>query len=276
MSPTRPISDRVVIVTGSSRGIGRETVRGFLRDGVRVVMNGRDAAGLENTRKDILADTGVDADRLLAVAADLSTEDGSAALIRAALERFGRIDVLINNAGVSMRGAIRDLRRETVEGLIGGTSLAAIYPTVAALPALLESRGTVAFVSTAAALWGFPGVSWYSAMKAALRSFAQSLDSEYRSEGLQVTTIFLDFVENDPDKETFSADGGRFVHTRRARLSQTEAASAIRRAVDTPRRERYVSVGGRALALAARFAPRLLAYYLSRSGGSLHRVDRRD
>lgn len=276
-NPNRTTRDRVFIVTGSSRGIGRETVRLLLARGARVVMNGRNEERLTTTRQSLLTAAGSDrdsADRVIAVAADVSTEEGAARLVEATISAFGRIDVLINNAGLSMRGAARDLRRPTVEALVSATELAGVYPTVAALPSLLDSRGTVVFVSTAAALWGFPGVSWYSATKAALRTFARAIDAEHRREGLRVTTVFLDFVENDPDKETLSAEGESFVHSRRARMSQRDAADAIVRAALHPRSEYYPGVAGHALALATRFAPRLLAYYLSRSGGSVHRVDR--
>jgi len=280
MSRTRSSDDRVFIVTGSSRGIGRETVRLLLERGARVVMNGRNEERLQATRETILSasdrDGGDHKSRLVAIAADVSTEDGSGMLLEGALAAFDRVDVLVNNAGLSMRGTIRDLRKKAVETLVAGTELAGVYPTIAALPSLLESRGTVIFVSTAAALWGFPGVSWYSATKSSLRTFAQALEAEHRTDGLRVSTVFLDFVENDPDKETLSAEGTSFVHSRRARMSQRDAAKAILRAAEYPRRERYTTVGGRSLALASRFAPRLLAYYLSRSGGSVHRVDRRD
>lgn len=268
-----PLHGRVIVVTGSSRGIGREVARLLLRAGARVVLNGRNEERLAHTRADILRDTGVGEELLLAVTADLSTEAGATTLVEAALATFGRIDVLVNNAGVSMRGAIRDLKAGTVEALVAGTELAAVYPTVRALPALLESRGTVIFVSTAAALWGFPGVSWYSATKSALRAFAQALESEHRRDCLRVATVFLDFVENDPDKETLAADGRRFVHARKARITQAQAAASILRAIRSPRREWYASRRGVALSLAARYLPRVLAYALSRSGGALHRVE---
>ncbi len=276
MMRTRAVAERIVIVSGSSRGIGRETARYLLNRGASVVINGRSCERLEKTKEELLRDTGCDSRSLIAVCADLSDPAGGKRLIDETIDRYGRVDALVNNVGVSMRGSIRDLRAPAIRALIDGTLVAAAYPTIAALPHLLSERGTVVFVSTAAALWGFPGVSWYSATKAGLRSFAQALDAEHRRDGLSVTTVFLDFVENDPDKETVAADGTPFVHSRRARLTQAAAAEAIVAALCRPRLERVVSAPGRALKLATRFAPRALSWYLSRSGGATHRVDRRD
>lgn len=279
---------KVVIVTGSSRGIGREVARVLLAAGNLVVLNGRDSQRLELTRTDLLAADealpnealpneaaeNAAAARIIAVATDVSTEEGARRLVASTISAFGRIDGLINNVGVSMRGPLGDLRPAAIDNLYRTNTLGAILPTIAALPALVESRGKVLFISTVGALWGFPHVSLYSATKAAVASFARSLDAEYRSLGVSSTVVFLGFVENDPDKETLAPDGTRHRYTRKAQLTQPQAARAIVRALTGRRREVVTTVPGRILALATRLAPGLVAFLLARSGNRIHAVRR--
>lgn len=261
----------VVIVTGSSRGIGRETARELARRGMTVVLNGRTPHRLDTTLEELrsaLPDAA-----LSAVACDISTPEGARELVRHAVETWGRVDGLINNAGVSMRGAIVDLQAPTLDQLTSGNLHSAVLPTVAVLPELLKTNGSVVFVSTVAALHGFPGVSLYSATKAAVGTFAESLTAEVSRRGVHVGTVFLGFVENDADKTTIGADGTAFHHERRAMQSQADAAQAIVRAV-LRRKRRTITVGaGRLLDAAHRIAPRLVSRTLARSGGRLHAVD---
>lgn len=289
------LKGRVIIVTGSSRGIGRETARVLLASGCSVVINGRDSGRLEKTRRELehwLTITGNAADHrnvtinekadgsrrtqksgsILSVPGDISTDDGVAALIRSTIRTFGRIDGLINNAGVSMRGSINDLQTDTVDRLIRGNILSTILPTVAAIPALKKTGGQIVFVSTIAALWGFPGVSLYSATKAAIERFAQSVDAEFRDRNIRTTVVFLGFVENDPGKEAIGADGTTFHYTRKAQLTQIQAASKIVRALDRRKRRVITVAPGRLLDIAVRFAPTLVSYVLSKSGSRIHAV----
>lgn len=273
-SPRRAIArrlrDRVVIVTGSSRGIGRETARYLLQCGAVVVLNGRDAARLSETETSLRAS--LPGARLSACAADVSTEDGAAALVSHATTRWDHLDALVNNAGVSMRGAVADVRAALVERILAGNIHAVVFPTVAALPHLRARRGRVAFVSTEAAARGFPGVSLYSAAKGAVERFAEALDAEERSAGLTVRIIALGFVENDPDKHTLAPDGTSFRHRRRARHTQREAAEAICAALARGRGFTSATGAGRLLRLAVRLVPRPLGRLLAASGGRIHRA----
>jgi short-subunit dehydrogenase len=172
-----------------------------------------------------------------------------------------------------MRGTVSELQATTVDLLTTGNIHSAVWPTVAVLPELLKSGGAVIFVSTVAAIHGFPGVSLYSATKAAVGTFAESLTAEVSRRGVHVGTVFLGFVENDPDKTTLGADGHAFHHERRAMQSQSHAAGAIVRAL-LRRKRRTITVGaGRWLDLAHRVAPGLVSRILARSGGRLHSVD---
>jgi NAD(P)-dependent dehydrogenase (short-subunit alcohol dehydrogenase family) len=267
----RRLRGRVVIVTGSSRGIGRETARLLLDAGASVVINGRDPERLEATRQDLAGDR--TEPLLSSVACDVSSEDGAAALINHTIERWSRLDALISNAGVSMRGPIRDLRSETVERLVEGNLMSAVLPAVAALPHLERSSGGILFVSTVAAIHGFPGVSVYSATKAAVATFAEALEAEIGSAGVAVGTVLLGFVENDRDKTTLGSDGKPFHHERRAMQTQRNAAEAIIRALARRKRRTITIAAGRFLDGVNRLSPGLVARFLRLSGGSVHAVN---
>lgn len=275
------IKGNVYIVTGSSRGIGREIARILLASGCSVVLNGRNSVRLEKTAGELsswMIDNGIitqtehGKNRLSHISADVSTESGSSELIAHTVEAFGRIDGLINNAGISMRGQAGDLRIQAIEGLYRGNILAAVLPTVAALPELERSRGNIVFVSTLAALWGFPGVSMYSATKAAVESFARAVDAETRKKGITTTTVFFGFVENDPDKETLAPSGEPFRYNRKAQQTQVQAAYSIIRALVSGRRRFVATWTGKLLEIATRIAPGLLSLYLARGRRQFHTV----
>jgi NAD(P)-dependent dehydrogenase (short-subunit alcohol dehydrogenase family) len=266
------LSGRIVVVTGSSRGIGRETARLLLGAGASVVLNGRTLPRLSETEAMLHAE--FPTETVSACAADISSPEGARILAAHIEEQHGRLDLLINNAGVSMRGPIGELSSETVVAMIEGNLTSALQTTRACLPLLEGARGHVSFVSTIGALHGFPGISVYSAAKGALERFTESFNAEYRSRGVTAGIVYLGFVENDPDKEVYSASGERFHHQRRAMQSQTEAATAIITAA-VRRRQRAITAGrGVLLDIAHRISPGLVTRVLARSGGSIHSVDR--
>ena len=266
------LSGSVVVVTGSSRGIGRETALLLARCGAIVVINGRDATRLEATREALMRR--VPHARIKAIACDIATEDGARELVTYTHSQFGRLDHLINNAGVSMRGKIADLKQEAVDRIVNANVRAAVLPTVAALPSLRANGGHVVFVSTVAAMCGFAGVSLYSAAKSAVEIFQQALEREEYTAGVRSSIVFLGFVENDPDKYTIAADGSAFHHQRRAMQTQSEAAEWIAYALTSPRRRIITVWQGRILALALRIAPGVVHRVLRGSGRSIHHVSR--
>lgn len=261
--------DKVVIITGSARGIGREAARQALAAGARVVLSGRDALALEATRAGL-----GHPDRSLAVAADLSDPEGAGRLVSAALAAWGRIDVLINNAGLSMRGPLADLSPVTVRTMVDANLLSAIWTTQAALPALRESQGRVVFVSSLAGVRGFPGVSVYSAAKMALTALHQSLRAEEGGRGITSSLVYLAFTENDPGKTVLGADGHPFHHERRWAVTQERAARALLTAAARGRAVTTLTATGRVLLWAQGWFPGLVDHFVAGSGGSIHRVRR--
>lgn len=268
MNVPRWFESKVVIVTGSARGIGRETARLAREWGAKVVVNGRDEATVAATARALGGPHEV-----LGVAADVSTPEGAQRLVAAALEAWGRVDVLVNNAGLSMRGAFADLSATTVGSMVDANLLSAVWTTQAALPALRQARGRVVFISSLAGVRGFPGVSLYSATKMALAAVHESLRAE---EGGRLVSglVYLAFTENDPGKTVVGADGQRFHHQRRWSLTQVETARLILGAVARGRRKTVLTATGVALDTAQRWVPGLVDWFVGRSGGKLHAVRR--
>lgn len=258
-------ADQVVIVTGASTGIGRETAIAFRRTGARVVLAARSTAELQQLASELGGP-----DFALPVTFDVSDPDQCQALIDRAVEHFGRIDVLVNNAGMLVSGKCEywetgDLERQFAVNVFG-----VVYCIQAALPHLKESRGVIVNVSSVAAFVGTPTSGAYSASKAALNNLGQSLRAELGRYGIAVCTVCPYFTAGAHLSKKGIIRGGS-LHTpgrkRRAPGTQSleEVAAAIVRASE--RRSRLVVLGwaGRTVWRLQRFAPWLVDAVLVRA-----------
>lgn len=266
----KALTDKVFLVTGSSRGIGRKLAGQLLAAGALVWLNGRDAVRLELVRAELDA---AFPGRVQALAGDVSEFEFCRSLAGNVQAVWGRLDGLVNNAGASMRGAFSQLSAVTVESIVRSNIQGSVYPTLACQNLLLASRGSVLFVSSLAGLRGFPGVSIYSAAKMALTALAQSVRAEWRGSGVHIGLVYLSFTENDPDKEILTADGRRIRHSRKAAMTQDQAAAALVSALRKRRKTVILTAAGKFLAVIQAWFPALADFVLGRSGGSLHQVD---
>jgi NAD(P)-dependent dehydrogenase (short-subunit alcohol dehydrogenase family) len=194
---------KVVIITGASSGIGLSTAREFARLGARVVLAARNTEMLENTVSSLLA-SGYEA---MAVTTDVTKEEDCKRMINLTVEKFGGIDILINNAGISMRALFADVDLNVLKRLFDVNFWGAVHCTKYALPYLIKSRGSVAGVSSVAGFVGLPGRTGYSASKYALHGFLETLRIENLKNGLHVLILCAGFTKSDIRKKALTADG---------------------------------------------------------------------
>ena len=179
------IRGAVALVTGAGRGIGRATALALAREGARLVVVSRSAAELDSLVSEIEA-TGA---RGVAFAGDLRSASACEGAVAAAVEHFGGLQVLVNNAGVGSYDNVADTSDETWEDVIGTNLTAVFRVTRAALPHLAQRGGQVVMISSLAGQNPIAGMAAYCASKAALDHFAACLMLEVRPRGIRVTTI---------------------------------------------------------------------------------------
>ena len=188
---TRPSAARVALVTGASSGIGEATARGLAADGFAVVLVARRVDRLRALQEELEAD----GHRAGVVEADLTDPEQATACVHAGLDRFGRLDVLVNNAGTSVRSPVVDADWRDWQRMLALNTLAPMVCTRAALPALLDSRGSVVFVSSASGRRAVATASGYVASKFALTGFAEALRQEVAADGVRVCLVEPGFVD---------------------------------------------------------------------------------
>jgi short-subunit dehydrogenase len=204
---TKTFSGKVAIVTGSSRGIGKEIAKELAVNGAFIVLNGRDQSLLSNAESEVRKIH----ENVISVCCDVSTADGSQILIDETIRVFKKIDILVNNVGVSMRGNVADLNPEVFSTIYKSNFLAAVNPTIKALKYLRFSKGSIVFISSIAGIRGLPFLSAYSSSKMALRALAEAIRIEEYQYKLHVGLVYVGYTENDEGKETIASDGSKIL-----------------------------------------------------------------
>ena len=174
---------KVAIITGASSGIGRALAIQGAKNGYSLSLFARNIAALNELKAEIQQFSNV---KILITQGDVSVQNDCLSLINNTIQEFGKIDFLINNAGISMRSLFKDVDLSVIESLMNTNFWGTVYCTKYALPYLLESKGSVVGVSSIAGFKGLPARTGYSASKFAMQGFLESLRVENLKTGLHV------------------------------------------------------------------------------------------
>ena len=259
---------RVWFITGAGRGMGVDFARTALAAGNAVVATGRDASAV--------ADAIRDADDLLAVSLDVTRRDDAEAAALAAVDRFGRIDVLVNNAGVSHKGYFEEMTPEQVDRQLAVNLVGPMHVTRAVLPVMRAQRsGHIISISSGAGLIGFEFSSVYAAAKAGLEGWMSALHAEVEPFGIATTVVNPGFFRTEliSEKSMVYADASIEDYDERRRAQEAwwegqagrqpgdpaKLAQALLRITDEQPPPRRFIAGADVIALAERKADELRA-----------------
>jgi len=252
------MKDKVVVITGASSGIGKALVYKFGGKGAIVVLAARNLAVLEEIIKDLTA-LGIKA---LAVKTDVTIEDDCRNLIERTMENFGRIDIMINNAGISMRALFIDLKLEVMRRLMDTNYWGTVYCSKFAMPHLIKTGGSLVGVISIGGYVGMPGRSAYSASKFAVRGFLDTIRVENRNTGLHVLVVAPGFTTSNIRRAALLSDGSAQGETPRDEnhmMSAEDVATHIYKAVVKRKRHLILTfVEGKLAVFLGKFIPKFL------------------
>jgi len=257
-------NDKVVVITGSTMGIGKVLAMELAARGAKIVLNGRDIRRLVNTEK-IMHEKGYQA---MAVQADVTSYDDCKKIISATVNSYNRIDILVNNAGLAMNGNISDLSPEVFKKVMDVNYLGSVYCTIAALPHIIKTKGNILFISSVAGMMGFPKYSAYSASKMPLRAFAESLRIELAGTGVHIGINYVGFTYNEPEKLILDAGGNLVKKNEFSNLKYHSREKVVALLVRQLQRRKFISnqsIYGKLIVFFKSFFPGLLMSILIRA-----------
>lgn len=192
---------KVIVITGASSGIGKALALAALDRGAKVAVCARNVDKLEKSFMQ------APSDRVLCFAADVSKEPDCKAFIEAVLVKWGKIDALINNAGISMRALFEDTDLGVIKELMDINFWGTVYCTKYAVTSIRENKGVIVGVSSIAGFRGLPGRTGYSASKFAMQGFLEALRTELLHTGAHVMWVSPGFTASNIRNVARSADG---------------------------------------------------------------------
>lgn len=237
--------NKTVIITGASSGIGRALANEFGRLGANVVAGARN----EDSLRELVAGISAAGGKAVYAVTDVTAEDDCANLVKKAVDSFGGVDVLICNAGISMRALFDDVDLAVLKRLMDVNFWGTVYCTKYALPWLQKSKGSVVGVSSVAGIHGLPGRTGYSASKYAMTGFLETVRIENLKKNVHVMIACPGFTASNVRFTALTADGSSQGESPRAEdkmMTAEEAAHRIIKGVAKRKRTVLMDFNGRA------------------------------
>lgn len=247
--------NKSVVITGGTSGIGKALAVEFLALGANVAVCGRKQPALDAMQNEL------NNKRLFTFVADVSVEADCKSFIESTIATFGKIDILINNAGISMRAMFRDLNVDVLKSLMDINFWGTVYCTKYAYPSILTNKGTIVGVSSIAGYRGLPARTGYSASKFAMQGFLEALRTENLHAGVNVMWVCPGFTASNIRNTALNPQGQAQSETplNEGKLMSAEAvANAIAKAIFKRKRTLVLTGQGKLTVLLSKLAPGLL------------------
>ncbi len=251
------MKDKVVVITGASSGIGEALAKRFALAGAKVVIAARNIGKLIKLADELSKD----AAEVLSVKTDVSSESECRNLINETVIKFGGIDILINNAGISMRALFENTDLNVIRKLMDVNFWGTVYCSKFALPHLLKSRGSVVGVSSIAGYKGLPGRAGYSASKFAMQGFLEVLRIENMKKDLHVLIACPGFTTSNIRNTALAADGsqqGESPRNEDKMMSADEVALQIFKAIQKRKDRLTLTSQGKLTVVLNKFFPKFM------------------
>jgi short-subunit dehydrogenase len=252
------LTDKIVIITGASSGIGKSLATEFAKRGANLVLAARQFVTLCEIAQGLEKEYGIKA---VAVQCDVAIEEDCEHLIKQTLTTFGKIDVLVNNAGISMRALFNDADVKVLKSVMDVNFWGTVYCTKFALPEILKTKGSIVGVSSIAGYKGLPGRTGYSASKFAMNGFLDALRVENLKTGIHVLTACPGFTASNIRNTALDKDGtqqGESTMHEDKMMTADEVATIIVDGVEDRARALIMTGQGKLTVFLGKFLPAFL------------------
>jgi short-subunit dehydrogenase len=246
--------NKVIVITGGSEGIGKALIEALIPLGAKIATCARNHDKLYQLQMNYAGTM------LHAVACDVSKEQDCKRFIESTIKTFGGIDILINNAGISMRALVKDVDTEVMRKVMDINFFGAVYCTKFALPSITERKGTIVGISSIAGYRGLPGRSAYSASKFALQGWLEALRIELLDSEVNVMWVSPNFVTSNIRNAALDSEGKAQKENpmdESKLMSAEECAQHTIDAIEKRKRSLILTFTGKRTVLLNRFFPSL-------------------
>lgn len=252
MSPF--FNNKVVVVTGGTDGIGKALVDAMLKEGAKVATCSRNHDKLYTLQAEYPSSP------LHTMVADVSNENDCRRFMETTIKVFGGIDILINNAGISMRALLKEADTEVIKKVMDINFYGTVYCTKYALNSIIERKGTIVGVSSIAGYRGLPGRSGYSASKFAVQGWLEAIKTELIADKVHVMWVCPGFTTSNIRNAALNKDGSSHGETpmdESKMMSAEECARHILKAVQKKKRTLVLTFTGKRTVFMQKFFPKL-------------------
>jgi len=218
------LENKVVVVTGASRGIGAAIVKAFAKEGANIVLTARDRARLKKSADE----SGLSKPRYHIVTADITKHSGVKKIIGQALKKFGRIDIFVNNAGVGVHKSLLETTEKEYDGMFDTNMKAVFFSFLEVIPIMKKQKGgQIINISSAAGLRGEPMIAVYASTKAALNALSEGVAREIRNDEIKISVLAPASVATDFSSNFIGKKKPNPASKAKKKLSVDEVAQAV-------------------------------------------------